>query len=358
MTNKEKYKEAFSVLHSSADISLEMEKLAVRKNRRKTMKWACAVLAVFTVTIIGLSSVSNLKEQVIYASEYDCTAMWDYEEEDKITIQDAIHDVKGNPRIRVAVLIRDLTDGYPDIESDVGIFEGYTFEKLHDYETKADTRSDDGGRTSEEEYYKAYENLMKKMIDEEKDFFEKAGAEDIVVQKNNTIVCTIRKNNIKNLSDGKCKYVVVMYTKNDEDMNDINIEDYYGQYSEAAFVGVPVFSSAYQPSVRKNGNVEGGRLIMNEEQIEVMTTLGIAYSADHWTYEKVTADSDMDTYDMVEDIAMYISYGSGVDLFEFMNTMKAEYKITNESGDELRLFITMDGIYVNFDLGGIYRFKN
>ncbi|MCD8011736.1 MAG: hypothetical protein LUG99_00895 [Lachnospiraceae bacterium] len=48
MTNKEKYKEAFSVLHASDDISLEVEKMQKNKrnSRRKQVIAACACVAI------------------------------------------------------------------------------------------------------------------------------------------------------------------------------------------------------------------------------------------------------------------------------------------------------------------------
>ena len=52
-------------------------------------------------------------------------------------------------------------------------------------------------------------SLKDYMLQEEKAFLESQGAEDASIQANCTIICTIRKNDINNLSNGKCKYVIL-----------------------------------------------------------------------------------------------------------------------------------------------------
>ncbi len=55
MTNKEKYKEAFSVLHASRDISLEVENMA---NKKRKYKMNLAVAAAAACIIIGGSATA------------------------------------------------------------------------------------------------------------------------------------------------------------------------------------------------------------------------------------------------------------------------------------------------------------
>lgn len=45
MTNKEKYKQAFSVLHTSDDFSLEVQKMAIERRNKKKGMIAAAIAA-------------------------------------------------------------------------------------------------------------------------------------------------------------------------------------------------------------------------------------------------------------------------------------------------------------------------
>lgn len=52
MTNKEKYKQAFSVLQASGEISLEVEKMAMM-NRKAKLKTAAAIITVCLIMVSG-----------------------------------------------------------------------------------------------------------------------------------------------------------------------------------------------------------------------------------------------------------------------------------------------------------------
>ena len=359
MNNRDKYKQAFSVLHSNSDISADIDKLADAmrqqrlKRRQKTIvKWAYAVTAIILTCVIIFELTRRSDEKVIYASEYDGMAMWDYNENSKVNINHAVKEIKGNPRIRVAILVRDITQGYPDMKNNVGAYEGYTSKELRESEEKysgeyeAGTISDEEYGEFMEEYYRAKDSLMERMLEEEKAFLESQGAEDASIQANCTILCTISKNDINNLSNGKCKYVVVMYTKNDKDIEDISIEGYFGQYTDAAFIGIPAMSSMNVPEFQE------GKLVIDNEHIEIVTDSETIFSSYNCTYEKVVRDSDEDIFDMT-----YFCNVRDLDMFEFENMMKAGYKVKDEKGYETMLFITTEGLYIDFGLGGIYRFK-
>lgn len=51
MTNKEKYKQAFSVLQTSGDFSMEVEKMAMRQKHHKVKTIAAAVAA--CIVLVG-----------------------------------------------------------------------------------------------------------------------------------------------------------------------------------------------------------------------------------------------------------------------------------------------------------------
>ena len=69
MTNKEKYKQAFSVLKASDDLSWEVEKMA-KLNKKRTMKTAVAAAAIALCVVAGGSTtayamnVGNIQRQV------------------------------------------------------------------------------------------------------------------------------------------------------------------------------------------------------------------------------------------------------------------------------------------------------
>ena len=69
MTNKEKYKQAFSVLKASDDLSWEVEKMA-KLNKKRTMKTAVAVAAIALCVVVGGSTTAyatnlgNIQRQV------------------------------------------------------------------------------------------------------------------------------------------------------------------------------------------------------------------------------------------------------------------------------------------------------
>ncbi len=56
MTNKEKYKQAFSVLHSPCEMTLEVEKMAILSKRAKIRATAAAVITI-CLLIMGGSGV-------------------------------------------------------------------------------------------------------------------------------------------------------------------------------------------------------------------------------------------------------------------------------------------------------------
>lgn len=53
MTNKEKYKQAFSALHPSGDISMEVERMAMMSRKAKLKTAAAAVTACLLVAVGG-----------------------------------------------------------------------------------------------------------------------------------------------------------------------------------------------------------------------------------------------------------------------------------------------------------------
>lgn len=91
MTNKEKYKQAFSVLQSSGEISLEIERMAIM-NKRARMKTAAAAAAACVVLaggsgIVYATDVGGIQRTIqLWIDGDQTTATFEYDGEGSYTI--------------------------------------------------------------------------------------------------------------------------------------------------------------------------------------------------------------------------------------------------------------------------------
>lgn len=329
------------------------------KNKKKytIYKWSAAVAILLVAVVIG-NVILGDSQKVVYASEYSDTYFWDYDEDSKVTINDAIKDEPGNPWIRVAIWARDELDAYEDLTSDVAGFEGYTQEMLYDYDNEKMAAYNNGGisiddyRAATEKSMEAFENLFGKICGKELEFIKSIGGKDVslIAEKNGYIcnmICTIRKEDLKSLEDGKCKYVVVMYTKDKKDLGNVSLESYFGEYSHPTLVGWPLLSSAMPPSELS------GYINISEDKFE-LSLLQTKISSENWTYK--TVDIGREGFNPIDNFTLYDTMGDEQSLYELKQTLKAIYQITTDEGYEVTIYIAQGGLYIDYGLGGVYKF--
>ena len=350
----EKLLNAIGEIDEEKIIAARMHEKPCRNVRLKMTK-ICACAAVLLIIIVTLS-IYNKDNDVVYAAKYDAGKMLEFNIDDKLNIDDAIVNINGNRKIRVAIDVRYLLESYPELESDIVGYEGITYEDLNKYMDEMDKKADDENyeitdkRLNEDSYFEVSSNLQKQALENEKSFLKKIGAYDITDDSGTTIICTIRKNDIDKLAKGKCNYVVVMCTKYDKEVTDMSIESYYCEYHNPEYVGISVLSSVYV----YDENIKHGRLIINKKHFEISFESEGCVSIDNWSYEKI--DDEKEIYEM---LSTKINAGRNeTELDKLIYSSKVAYKIFDESGNQqATVYISNIGIYVDLELGGVYKFK-
>ena len=95
MTNKEKYKQAFSVLHTSENFSLEVEKMTIRNKKRTRKAIAAAVAACFilvggstTAYAANLGGIQRTIQLWIHGDQTDATIRFNSDGSYNMSYQD------------------------------------------------------------------------------------------------------------------------------------------------------------------------------------------------------------------------------------------------------------------------------
>lgn len=319
-----------------------------RKKYSSVIKFSTIAAAIAIVAVL-VNYMYGASQKVVYAASYDSISIMNYDENDKLFVSEEIKAQKDNSLMRVAIWVRALMDAYPDVESDIEGFQGYTFEALMEYSNQLDNQvgsiSDAEYREKSDKEFEVLLNIQDKALSLEKKFLNKIGAKEITVQENNTFVCTISKADLNKLSEGKCKYVVVLCTKNDDDVNRKSLEDYYGEYSKVELVGIPMYSSLMPESN------SSGAFSINKDRVYLKIGNFLSESTE-WSYKELENRVDIGSYGIGESG----SYADAqVDMLDIYSNIKAAYHITDDSGDLFDIYITPGCLYLDLGLGGIYK---
>ncbi len=100
MTNKEKYKQAFSVLQTSKNFPLEVEKMTIR-NKKKTMKTIAAAVAACLILVGGsttayaanLGGIQRTVQLWIHGDQTDATIRFNSDGSYNMSYQDENEDI-------------------------------------------------------------------------------------------------------------------------------------------------------------------------------------------------------------------------------------------------------------------------
>lgn len=327
------------------------------------MKWTAAIAACFVIILVYAFTKTNNDTTVIYASNFDKEQIFEYDNSAKLTVDKNISKLGDNKLIRVAVAIRNYQDEYSYLKSDS---DNLTYKQLDEISEK-----NNNGEMSVEDYinylWKNNLELDKKVRESEADFLKKIGAKDVVVQECDIIICTIRKKSIEKIKDGKCQYTVVMCTKNDEDVMDLNIESIYGKHTVKSNVYIPAYANTieeYDKEVSYLEIRENEAKFVNES-FDYYENKTVKYEV---VFDRIERDDSCDIDNMTTDFATRMNE---MDIIRLANTKKQVYKIyikteknevESDGLDDMKedsqpgrsfwkLYITPDGMYL--DMNGV-----
>lgn len=300
------------------DEKLQKAHDTVSAERKPIVRWwkpAVSVAAAIVFLLVVLTASRLTSDHVIYADDFSRGALLNYDQDSKVTFGDSLKELKGDAKVRVAISVHEFFDAYPE----------------YGFSWKEDTT------------WKDYLIFEQQVMECEKTFLKEIGAKRFAKTERNVFICTMRVRDMPKLSDGKCKYTVVMYTANNHDIKHRDVSYYDGEYSCQGLVAMPILSSFFPTKEF----TESGRLRIEDERVSISFE-NISY--DNCVCEQVNEDT--------LDESSHMFWNENVLFSELKYASRKSYKVKSEDGNRFcYLYLTNDAIYVDLGYSGIYMFR-
>mgnify|MGYP003292705003 CR=1 FL=1 len=317
-----KEEKLFEALADLSDFYI-LEAHEENKKKNTWLKWGILAACLCMLVILPVVHVFRDSGTVVYAEEFSKGDLLVFDENEKITISSSILELRKNRPVRLAICLRDYEEAYPDY--------GFSWEE----------------ETTWEDYLQ-FEAYVK---EQEVVFLAEIGAYDISDTEYNTLICTMKKDDIEKMNQGKCSYTVVMYTADDGDIKQLSIEAFNGDYHCKELTAVPLISSFMPP----DDYVKTGHLILKDGKASISFSCGLDPAFYNISYEYL--DCVEASNEAMGDLLDMLLHGNHLSYAELRYAHRKSYELCDASGTCIcKLYLTNEAIYLDLGMQGIYRF--
>lgn len=327
--------------------------LGKRNKNNKVLKIVVSIaasVAVFAVVLIGIFFSNS--STVIYADTVNDEYLFYDVPEEKVCYESDFSCYSDNTKVRIMILMYDMREAYPEIYNrPIAEYGNIVYSELLEHFSEQDER----GTIEWNDITRFMDDTREKVAHEEKRWLKEVGAEELVQISDFAICCTMNVKQLEKLNEGKCKYRVILSTKEYE--LEKSIIDLFGQHKSNGYAYWPLYLGVtFTVPLGQEPSGLTYDLYFNDDEL-TFTGIGddnnyFDFSIDNPIYELDEYSAEIFGLGLNKDVYL----GLGIEAKKDLSRKNVIYKVRNTIGSQVcRIIINSENIYL--DIGNaIFRF--